>query len=220
MSNSSIMASVCGTPFLSAADYNSSTGCMLSPILLRGVLADSRSLDLDGRFCEAIGTDVCCLPCPKTAFLYPDNFATITNAASWLNVAGIVCTTFLLLSWAALPVEKTHRHYLSICLAIGLTLLQLGFIVPLAANPDQCADAITPNDMHSSRICAVSGTFILAGGLAGVMWVFMRALFLHLQICWQRSLGNGFMYGALAAGWGIPAVLLVVSLVMSGVSFR
>jgi hypothetical protein len=39
--------------------------------------------------------------------------------------AGIVCTAFLFLSWAVLPVEKTHRHYLSICLAIGVTFMQV-----------------------------------------------------------------------------------------------
>jgi hypothetical protein len=53
-----------------------------------------------------------------------------------------------------------------------------------------------------------------------VMWVFLRALALHLQICWQVVIGNTFMWGALAAGWGIPAIVLVVSLVFSGVSFR
>lgn len=99
-------------------------------------------------------------------------------------------------------------------------MLQLGFIIPLAARPDQCADAITPNDMYSNRTCAVSGSFLLAGGWCGVMWVFMRALYLHLQICWQRTLGNGFMYASLAAGWGIPAALLAVALALSGVSFR
>ena len=53
-----------------------------------------------------------------------------------------------------------------------------------------------------------------------MMWVFLRALALHLQICWQRILGNTFMYGALAAGWGIPAIALTIALVFSGVSFR
>lgn len=53
-----------------------------------------------------------------------------------------------------------------------------------------------------------------------MMWVFLRALALHLQICWQVVIGNTFMWGALAAGWGIPAIVLVVSLVFSGVSFR
>lgn len=53
-----------------------------------------------------------------------------------------------------------------------------------------------------------------------MMWVFLRALALHLQICWQVVIGNTFMWGAMAAGWGIPAIALVISLVFSGVSFR
>lgn len=75
--------------------------------------------------CEALGGIHCCLPCPKTDWLYPDNFNTITDVASWVNVAGIVCVMFLLVTWAVLPVEKTHRHYLSICLAIGVVFMEV-----------------------------------------------------------------------------------------------
>ena len=74
--------------------------------------------------------------------------------------------------------------------------------------------------MNSSRTCAISGAFLLAGGWCGVMWVFLRSVALHLQICWQIVLGKTFMWGALATGWGIPAIALTVSLVFSGVSFR
>jgi hypothetical protein len=74
--------------------------------------------------------------------------------------------------------------------------------------------------MRTSKTCALSGSFLLAGGWCGVMWVFLRALALHLQICWQVVIGNTFMWAALAAGWGIPAIALTVALVFSGVSFR
>jgi hypothetical protein len=52
------------------------------------------------------------------------------------------------------------------------------------------------------------------------MWVFLRSLALHLQICWQVVIGKTFMWGAIASGWGIPAIGLVLALVFSGVSFR
>lgn len=52
------------------------------------------------------------------------------------------------------------------------------------------------------------------------MWVFLRAIALHLQICWQVVLGKTFMWGSLASGWGIPAIALTFALVFSGVSFR
>jgi hypothetical protein len=67
----------------------------------------------------------CCLPCPKTDWLYPDNFNTVTTAVSWLNVAAITCVVFLLLSWAVLPVGKTHRHYLNVCLAVAVGFMQV-----------------------------------------------------------------------------------------------
>lgn len=132
----------------------------------------------------------CCLPCPSTEWLYPDSFQTLNQAADWVNVAGLIAGCFLLLSFAVLPVEKTHRHYLSICLVLATMVMHLGFVTPLAAKPEECFDEITPNGMESSLVCAFSGAFIVGGGWAGVMWVFMRALALHLQICWQVVMGK------------------------------
>lgn len=52
------------------------------------------------------------------------------------------------------------------------------------------------------------------------MWIFLRALSLHLQICWQVVVGKTFMWFAQAAGWGIPLLGIILALTMSGVSFR
>ncbi|TVY59390.1 hypothetical protein LCER1_G000272 [Lachnellula cervina] len=175
---------------------------------------------VDGRFCSSLLGPSCCLPCPQAEWLYPDNFATIAKSADWINVVGMVCSMFLIVSFAILPIHRTHRHYLSVCLAIATVVMQLGFIIPLGAKPDQCFNAITPNDMSTSKPCALSGAFLIAGGWCGVMWVFLRAVALHLQICWQVVIGKAFMWGALATGWGIPAIGLTLSLVFSGVSFR
>jgi hypothetical protein len=60
--------------------------------------------------------------------------------------------------------------------------------------------------MNSSKTCALSGAFILVGGWSAVVWVFLRTVALHLQICWQVVIGKVFMWGALASGWGIPAI--------------
>ncbi|KAI1504460.1 hypothetical protein F5X99DRAFT_416688 [Biscogniauxia marginata] len=175
---------------------------------------------IDGRLCSPFGGLSCCLPCPMTDWAYPDSFDAATGAANWINVVGMICCAFLLISWIVLPVERTHRHYLSICLTCAIVLMNLGFIVPLAGKPEQCYNAITPNDMDSSSICAASGAFLLAGGWAGVIWVFLRALSLHLQICWQLVVGRNYMWFSQILGWGIPIIGLVILLVFSGVSFR
>jgi len=99
-------------------------------------------------------------------------------------------------------------------------MLQMGFIIPLAAQPNECFNEITPHSMETSSVCATSGSFLLAGGWAGVIWIFLRALSLHLQICWQVVVGRTYMWFAQALGWGVPIVGLVVLLVFSGVSFR
>jgi len=74
--------------------------------------------------------------------------------------------------------------------------------------------------MKTGSMCAASGFFLILGGWSGVLWVFLRALSLHLQICWQLVVGRSFMWFSQAFGWGIPIIGVVVAMLMSGVSFR
>lgn len=125
----------CPTPFLDASQFPATGGCKLSEFFdaskpsdflsIWDIATDKRLSVIDGRFCSALLGPTCCLPCPQTEWLYPDNFDTITYSADWINVAGMVCSMFLLISFAFLPVGKTHRHYLSICLAIATVMMQV-----------------------------------------------------------------------------------------------
>lgn len=54
-------------------------------------------------------------------------FETWYRISESISAVGLVICIFLLLSWAFLPVEKTRRHYLSICLVIGIVLEAVGF---------------------------------------------------------------------------------------------
>ncbi|KAK3113368.1 hypothetical protein LTR53_009411 [Teratosphaeriaceae sp. CCFEE 6253] len=86
--------------------------------------------------------------------------------------------------------------------------------------PDICYNEITPNDMYSSDKCAWSGAFIIAGGLSATMWIFIRALSMNLQICFDIVPGRKFFYISQALGWGIPAALFTATMTVTGVSFR
>lgn len=127
---------------------------------------------------------------------------------------------FMLLSYVVLPAQQTRSHYLSVCLIIAILMIALGFTIPLGAQPDQCYDAITPNDMYSLTECAWSGAFIIAGGLSADMWIFIRALSMNLQICWDIVPGKKFFYFSQLFGWGIPAILFTITLTITGLSFR
>ncbi|KAG6000044.1 hypothetical protein E4U21_005991 [Claviceps maximensis] len=153
-------------------------------------------------------------------WIYPDSFNVLTTTANWVAAGSTICCIYLLASWAALPVDKTNRHYLSVCMTLGVLLMNLGLVVPLAAQSDQCYDSITPHSMLTSKVCGVSGSLLILGGWCGVMWAFLRSLSLHLQICWQVLVGQSFMFFAQAAGWGIPLLGITFALVFSGVSFR
>ncbi|KAI1617837.1 hypothetical protein EDD36DRAFT_14094 [Exophiala viscosa] len=202
---SSDLQGLCPTPFLQESSFPVTGGFV------------------PGRFCMPISelqNLTCCLPCPTTQWTYSDGFDDRTEIANWVNVAALLLSCYLILSFLVLPVKYTHRHYLSVCLTLGVLFMELAFIVPLAAKPDQCFNDITPNDMQTSGVCAISGAFLLFGGWAVVIWVFCRALALHLQICWEVIPGNKFFYGALAFGWIVPIVGLTLTLSLTGVSFR
>jgi hypothetical protein len=126
----------------------------------------------------------------------------------------------MLLSYLVLPAQKTRSHYLSICLVVAVMMIAIGFTIPLTAQPEKCYNEITPNDMYSSTTCAWSGAFIVAGGLSADMWIFIRALSMNLQICWDIVPGRKFFYASQALGWGIPAVLFCATMTVTGVSFR
>ncbi|SLM34364.1 GPCR, family 2-like [Lasallia pustulata] len=206
MADSSLSTNICPAPFLAQSGFASTGGF------------------IRGRLCAPVptlkGTINCCLPCPMTEWVYPDNFSQMARVANWLNVLGLVCTMALLISFVVLPADKSRRHYLTVCLVVGVTMMQVAFIIPLGAKPDQCHNAITPNDMYSDLSCAFTGAFLLAGGFSATMWVFMRSLSLHLQICWEVVPGRKFFYGALLAGWGLPIVFVATSLAITGVSYR
>ncbi|KAL8755290.1 MAG: hypothetical protein Q9199_003756 [Rusavskia elegans] len=205
------------------ANTTEGRGLCVAPFLQRSLFPSQEGY-LPGRFCAPVpslgGSIECCLPCPATSWIYSDNFETIPKASNWLNVAGMVCTMSLLVSFFVLPVEKTSRHYLTVCFIIAVCILQLGFIIPLGAQPEQCHDAITPNDMSSDLMCAFSGACLLAGGFAAISWGFLRSLSIHLQICWQVVPGRKFFWSSLLAGWGIPILFASIALARTGVSYR
>jgi hypothetical protein len=84
-----------------------------------------RAIVIEGRFCSDAFGFSCCLPCPQTEWLYANNFDSVTTAMDWVNVVGMICSVFLLVSFVVLPVKKTHRHYLSVCLAISIAIMQV-----------------------------------------------------------------------------------------------
>lgn len=90
-----------------------------------------------------LGNITCCLSCPATEWTYSDGmstchhkitththniagFQTRTEIANWVNVAALAVTFFLLVSFIVLPVKWTHRHYLSVCLTIGVMFIEVG----------------------------------------------------------------------------------------------
>jgi len=56
----------------------------------------------------------------------PTDFNRLTGIANWLNVGSIACTALLLLSLLVLPVQKTSRHYLTVCLLIAVGFMSVG----------------------------------------------------------------------------------------------
>ena len=64
-----------------------------------------------------------------TDWIYPDSFDTMTVVANWIAAVSTICCVYLLASWAALPVDKTNRHYLSVCFTFGVLLMNVSLHV-------------------------------------------------------------------------------------------
>src|SRR5687767_8841594 len=106
---------LCPAPLFDQNLFSENGGCKYSmPISLYSSQIANNVLVTDGRFCQRMTDQIaCCLPCPITDWVYPDNFNTLTQVANGVSTASAVCCVFLLLSWLCLPVDKTNRHYLS-----------------------------------------------------------------------------------------------------------
>jgi hypothetical protein len=74
--------------------------------------------------------------------------------------------------------------------------------------------------MYSSLTCAFSGAFLISGGLSMAVWIFIRALSMHLQICWDVTPGKRFFYWAQGLGWSVAATFFTITITITGVSFR
>lgn len=98
----------CPAPFVDLSDYPPTGGF------------------LDGRFCGPFTAGLsCCLPCPLEQWVYSDAFERNVRVAYWFNVPALVCQIVLLLTFAVLPSEKGHMHYLSVGLCMSLILLEV-----------------------------------------------------------------------------------------------
>jgi hypothetical protein len=74
--------------------------------------------------------------------------------------------------------------------------------------------------MKSDMSCAWTGSLVTLGGLGSVVWVFLRSLWLHIRIVWDRDPGRKFMWGSIAFGTLLPLAFLVALLTATGFSYR
>ena len=74
----------------------------------------------------------------KNVCLYALDFHRLTMVANWLNVGGVIACAILLLSFFVLPVKKTRRHYLTVCLitACGMMSVSIVGLIPSTAIAD------------------------------------------------------------------------------------
>jgi hypothetical protein len=152
--------------------------------------------------------------------VYPSEWKLQLKVPNYLSILSVVLCLFLLVSFAVLPPEASHRHYLSVGLLFPVLFISLSFVIPAGSDPPLCFDDITPHDMRSSLSCAWTGTLVALGGLGSVVWVFLRSLWLHIRIFWDRDPGAAFKYLSLLAGMVVPLSLLTALLAATGFSYR
>ncbi|CAI6340341.1 unnamed protein product [Periconia digitata] len=203
--------------------FQNQTQSTCTPPLLDQSLFTGPAGYTQGRYC-GLGSfedgTTCCFPCPIQDWLYPPEWQQQLRVPNYLSILSVILCCFLLLSFAVLPPEVTHRHYLSVGLLFPVLFITLSFAIPVTTNPSMCHDKITPDDMHGSSSCAWTGSFVALGGLGCVVWVFLRSLWLHIRIFWDKDPGKRFKWGSIIFGTVVPLIFLTVILVVTGFSYR
>ena len=74
--------------------------------------------------------------------------------------------------------------------------------------------------MRSSVSCAWTGSLVTLGGIGCSIWVFLRSLWLHIRIFWDRDPGRKFKWGSIVAGTLLPIIFLIALLAATGFSYR
>ncbi|KAF2657961.1 hypothetical protein K491DRAFT_565293, partial [Lophiostoma macrostomum CBS 122681] len=204
-------------------EFANTTTVRCTPPLLDEALFSKTGGYQPGRYC-GLGSfedgTTCCFPCPIQDYLYPPEWKQQLRVPNYLSILSVILCCFLLLSFAVLPASHTHRHYLSVGLLFPVLFISLSFVIPVAVDPHMCYDEITPNDMRSSHSCAWTGALVALGGLGCAIWVFLRSLWLHIRIFWDRDLGRKFKWGSIIVGTVVPLIFLIALLAATGFSFR
>lgn len=146
--SSSNLRGLCPPPFLQEALFPETGGCMYpfnkSKRPSTSILTRSK-LSLEGFACllplfETLPA-VYHAPSPIGPILMvrqflPIKYATVmltgqpgfeqrTSIANWVNLAAFILSVYLVLSFIVLPVKFTHRHYLSVCVTLGVIFLEV-----------------------------------------------------------------------------------------------
>ncbi|KAL2850205.1 hypothetical protein BJY01DRAFT_245671 [Aspergillus pseudoustus] len=121
-----------------------------------------------GRWCAKLADSTntsCCLPCPAGDWRY-ERVARIIDdrdAVGWTGIITLTVTVLMLLTFAVLPVQTTARHYFTTTALVGFSLMSLAFVVPFRSHPQQCYNAITPNNAMSRANCFVTSAILFTG---------------------------------------------------------
>jgi hypothetical protein len=74
--------------------------------------------------------------------------------------------------------------------------------------------------MKSSMSCAWTGSLVTLGGLGCVIWVFLRSLWMHIRVFWDKDPGRKFKWGSIVFGTMVPLMFLIAILAATGFSYR
>ncbi|KAL1955897.1 hypothetical protein VTO42DRAFT_7970 [Malbranchea cinnamomea] len=207
MANTSEIHNYCLSPFLPEVAYPSYQGGTSARWCKDMPISDT----------EAVS---CCLPCPAARWRYDEALEGMVNKAAWSAIPILALVVFIIASHLVLPVEATGRHFITTSATVGFVIFQLAWIIPLGSEPEMCRDDITAHDLRSDLRCAFSGASILFGVWIVILSCFCGALFLHLTVCWEKSLGRKFMIFSLIGIFGGSTGFLALVLAVTGVSYQ
>ncbi|CAG8465013.1 2307_t:CDS:2 [Funneliformis mosseae] len=165
----------------------------------------------------------CCLPCPQSYALYPedkmeDGFL-ITQILRAISAVG---SAVMLISYLVLPGKRNHPSILILFASLSIFLYSSNVFFSIG-NPKavQCEnEVIASTQTNKPFLCGFQGALLIFASHATTLWVGVIILNLHIHTVWNSNILSNRYYYIYAICWGIPLILTVVALASHSVSYQ
>ncbi|CAI2173706.1 19586_t:CDS:2 [Funneliformis geosporum] len=182
-------------------------------------IESNKSVVLDNNLCR----NGCCLPCPQSYALYPQNkMERGFLATQILRALSAVGSGIMLISYLVLPGKRNHPSILILFASLSIFLYSSNVFFSIG-NPKQvqCVGDIIPSTQNNNHFfCGLQGALLIFASHAATLWIGVIILNLHIHTVWNSNIMTNKYFYIYAICWGIPLILTVVALATNSIVYQ